>query len=135
MVSERRPLLASFVTENGHETIAPTPLGEDVRQFWEQTPAIQAKHGNRVAVHACVCMPDHFHGVIEVKEPMEWSLGDIIQGMKTACTQRWWQMNVVPASIVRQRLQPLPQPEHPRRRNLLLRRRGQNCQMIHLSVC
>ncbi|MBR5920022.1 MAG: hypothetical protein IKZ56_02515 [Bacteroidales bacterium] len=101
VVSERRPLLASFVTENGHETIAPTPLGEDVRQFWEQTPAIQAKHGNRVAVHACVCMPDHFHGVIEVKEPMEWSLGDIIQGMKTACTQRWWQMNGVPASINR----------------------------------
>jgi hypothetical protein len=46
-------------------------------------------------------MPDHFHGVIEVKEPMEWSLGDIIQGMKTACTQRWWQMNGVPASTNR----------------------------------
>ena len=101
VVSERRPLLASFSTENGHETIIPTPLGKAVQQFWEQTPVMQAKHGNRVIVHACVCMPDHFHGVIEVKEPMEWSLGDIIQGMKTACTQRWWQMNGVPASTNR----------------------------------
>jgi len=101
VVSERRPLLASFVTEPGHETITPTPLGEAVQQLWEQTPVMQAKHGNHVVVHASVCMPDHFHGVIEVKEPMEWSLGDIIQGMKTACTQRWWQMNGVPASTNR----------------------------------
>lgn len=35
-------------------------------------------------------MPDHFHGVIEVLEPMAWSLGDIIQAFKAACT-RWWQ--------------------------------------------
>ena len=101
VVSQHRPLLASFTTVNAHETITPTPLGEAVQQFWEQTPLMQAKHGNHVAVHACVCMPDHFHGVIEVKEPMEWSLGDIIQGMKTACTQRWWQMNGVPASTDR----------------------------------
>ena len=101
VVSDRSPLLASFLTENGHETIVPTPLGEAVQHIWEQTPAMQAVHGNRVAVHACVCMPDHFHGVIEVLEPMEWSLGDIIQGMKTACTQRWWQMNGVPASTNR----------------------------------
>ena len=98
VVSGRRPLLASFSTENGHETITPTPLGETVRQFWEQTPAMQAKHGNRVVVHACVCMPDHFHGVIEVKEPMEWSLGDIIQAFKAACTSRWQQMLGVPDS-------------------------------------
>ena len=31
-------------------------------------------------------MPDHFHGVIEVLEPMQWSLGDIIQAFKASCT-------------------------------------------------
>ena len=84
-----------------HPEMQLSPLGEAVQQVWKQIPERQAEHGNRVEVHACVCMPDHFHGVIEVKEPMEWSLGDIMQGMKTACTQRWWQMNGVPASINR----------------------------------
>lgn len=41
-------------------------------------PAHSLTHGNKVVVHACVCMPDHFHGVIEVLEPMQWSLGDVI---------------------------------------------------------
>lgn len=42
-------------------------------------PQAQTVHGNHVLVHACVCMPDRFHGVIEVLEPMEWSLGDILR--------------------------------------------------------
>lgn len=64
-----------------------------VRQMWEQTAEKQAAHGNLVAVHACVCMPDHFHGVIEVLEPMQWSLGDIIQAFKASCTSRWQQQS------------------------------------------
>ncbi len=93
VVSGREPLLASFSTENGREAIMASPIGEVVRQVWEQTPEKQANHGNRVAVQACVCMPDHFHGVIEVLEPMEWSLGDIIQAFKAACTSKWQKMH------------------------------------------
>jgi hypothetical protein len=36
-------------------------------------------------------MPDHFHGVIEVLEPMSWSLGDIVQAFKAFCTSCWQQ--------------------------------------------
>ena len=72
------------------ESVVMTPLGEAVKQFWQQIPVAQAVHGNRVVVHACVCMPDHFHGVVEVLEPMTWSLGDIIQAFKSVCTG-WWQ--------------------------------------------
>ena len=92
VVSGREPLLSrlpSVVTNLGRNSLALTPLGEAVEEAWQQTPAIQATHGNRVAVHASVCMPDHFHGVIEVLEPMEWSLGDIIQAFKSACTSKW----------------------------------------------
>ena len=69
--------------------------------MWEQIPVGQASHGNRVAVHACVCMPDHFHGVIEVLEPMQWNLGDIMQAFKAACTSRWQQQQGLSASINR----------------------------------
>jgi hypothetical protein len=46
-------------------------------------------------------MPDHFHGVIEVLEPMQWSLGDIIQAFKAVCTSRWQQGLGLPSSTNR----------------------------------
>ena len=99
VVSGRQPLLSSFAAEFGcKESLFPTPLGEAVLQAWQQTPAIQASHGNRVEVHAAVCMPDHFHGVIEVLEPMPWSLGDIVQAFKATCTARWQAMQGLPSS-------------------------------------
>ena len=85
----------------GHEALFLTPLGKEIQQAWLQTPVIQATHGNHVAVHACVCMPDHFHGVIEVLEPMTWNLGDIIQAFKAFCTSRWQQLQGLPPSTSR----------------------------------
>ncbi len=83
VVSGREQLLSHFVTaprhktENGHKnTLALTLLGEAVQGAWLQIPARSQNHGNKVVVRACVCMPDHFHGVIEVLEPMSWSLGE-----------------------------------------------------------
>ena len=105
VVSGRQPLLARFSTELGREEhLVPTQLGEAVREEWEATPAHQAARGNSVKVHACVCMPDHFHGVIEVLEPMQWSLGDIMQAFKAVCTSRWQQMQGQPSS----RNRPIP---------------------------
>ena len=72
VVSGRERLLSRFVTDVGHkdlrgrELLVLTPLGEAIQEAWQQTPARQLSHGHHVAVHACVCMPDHFHGVIEV---------------------------------------------------------------------
>ena len=105
VVSGRQPLLARFSTELGREEhLVLTQLGEAVREEWEATPAHQAARGNNVKVHACVCMPDHFHGVIEVLEPMQWSLGDIMQAFKAVCTSRWQQMQGQPSS----RNRPIP---------------------------
>ena len=102
VVSGREQLLARFTPAgNGREAVVPTPLGEAILQLWQQTPAIQEAHGNHCLVHAAVCMPDHFHGVIEVLEPMQWSLGDIIQAFKAACTSRWQQQEGLPASTNR----------------------------------
>ncbi|MBO4673245.1 MAG: hypothetical protein J5616_02730 [Bacteroidaceae bacterium] len=103
VVSGREPLLSHFVPDLGRKaaTLALTPLGEAIQEAWQQTPARQSAHGNRVKVHACVCMPDHFHGVLEVLEPMQWSLGDIIQAFKAFCTSCWQQGLGLPSSTNR----------------------------------
>lgn len=88
-VSQREPLLGQLGKDVTHLDVMLSPLGEVVKQIWEMIPEKQETHGNRVAVHACVCMPDHFHGVLEVLEPMQWSLGDIMQAFKAACTSYW----------------------------------------------
>ncbi len=89
VVSQRLPLLGRLGDDVKHPGVTLSPLGEAVKLAWETTPEKQAVRGNRVAVHACVCMPDHFHGVIEVLEPMRWSLGDIMQAFKAVCTSYW----------------------------------------------
>ena len=107
VVSGRELLLSHLSAEAGKDTLMGrnaltlTPLGEVVEQTWMKTPEAQAVHGNRVVVHACVCMPDHFHGVIEVQELVEWSLGDIIQAFKAVCTSQWQKQQGLAASVER----------------------------------
>ncbi len=93
VISGREALFGQLSGDAMHPEVRLSPVGEMVRLMWEQTPEKQATHGNHVAVHACVCMPDHFHGVIEVLEPMQWSLGDIMQAFKASCTSRWQQQS------------------------------------------
>ena len=97
VISGRAPLLGKL----GGDAVHLSSLGEKVRQEWDAIPARQMVHGNKVAVHACICMPDHFHGVIEVLEPMQWSLGDIIQAFKATCTSFWQSQQSLPSSTNR----------------------------------
>ena len=110
VVSGCERLLSRFVNhpvmvDLGHNALSSrqllmlTPLGEATQKAWLQIPALQSAHGNHVEVHACVCMPDHFHSVIEVLESMSWSLGDIIQAFKAFCTSWWQQEQGLAASI------------------------------------
>ena len=102
VVSGREQLLSHFATDLGHKaTLTLTPLGEAVQEAWLQSPARSQAHDLKIVVHACVCMPDHFHGVIEVLEPMRWSLGDVIQVFKATCTSWWQQQQGLPSSTNR----------------------------------
>ena len=107
VMSGRERLLSHLATDvgrnklAGRECLVLTPLGEAIQKAWQQIPVLQSSHGNHVVVHACVCMPDHFHGVIEVLEPMSWSLGDIIQAFKAFCTSCWQQGLGLPSSVNR----------------------------------
>lgn len=64
-------------------------VGKAVIECWEAVPTFEESKGRNVVVHTAVCMPDHFHGVIEVVEKIDVSLGQVIWGFKVACTKRW----------------------------------------------
>ena len=57
-----------------HPDVVLNEVGKAVLECWEEIPKRQVVHGRKVVVHAAICMPDHFHGVIEVKEKMDVSV-------------------------------------------------------------
>lgn len=89
VVGNRDRLLSSLNMDAKNPSVAMTEMGEFLLNQWQKTVLLQAKRGNKIRLHAQVCMPDHWHGVIEVEERMSWSLGDIIQAVKAACTSHW----------------------------------------------
>lgn len=101
VVSGRNPLLGRLVGDAVRPEVQLSEIGEMVRDAWLSIPAKAAEHGNQVRVLASVCMPDHFHGVIEVLAPMQWCLGDIMQAFKAACTSRWQERRGMKPSCIR----------------------------------
>ena len=112
VLKERRPVLgrlvkkpcgsAGFDDGAGHEptwVVEPSALGQaaldcwrKITDFWPQVSLIEAQ-----------LMPDHFHGILFVKERLPLThpdrpegpgnrrkaLGDIIRGFKVGCTMAW----------------------------------------------
>lgn len=74
--------------------------GRVVMEEWEKIPSFEEKKGRKVRVLASVVMPDHFHGVIEIEERMDKSLGNVIWGFKVACTKRWRKESTRPTTVV-----------------------------------
>ena len=89
VVSNREHLLGELNMDIANPAVNLTPLGEAVLDLWEKTPAFQQERGRNLSVLAAVAMPDHFHGVLFVKERMDVSVGQVICGFKAACTKRW----------------------------------------------
>lgn len=87
--SNHHARLSSLNNDESHPGVLLTDVGRIVQEEWEKTAAIQAAKGRHIETHCQVCMPDHWHGVIIVKERMNKSLGYIIQCFKSACTARW----------------------------------------------
>lgn len=89
VIGNRDRLLSSIKMDAKNPEIVMTEMGLFLHNQWQKTVLLQAMRGNKIKLHAQVCMPDHWHGVIEVEERMNWSLGDIIQAVKAACTSHW----------------------------------------------
>ena len=86
---DNHTLFGTFNDDLRQPAVALNELGKAVEECWRRIPEMQARRGRRVAVLTACCMPDHFHGVIEVKERMEVSLGEVIRGFKAGCTMAW----------------------------------------------
>jgi len=73
--------------------IAPTPLGDYVAEAFRKIAAETTKKtGCRVQVLHYQIMPDHFHGILYVRDtlPADYSLGKIIAAWKSDCSHALW---------------------------------------------
>ena len=88
---DRQRILGKLVGKSAAEAeVEATDLGKKVIACFKRIPDItMEKTGCRVQVVQYQLMPDHFHGVLYVKDmlPKEWPLGQIISGWKGACTR------------------------------------------------
>lgn len=93
---DRKPILGELVGNSAAEaTIDSTDLGRLVIAYFKRISAIaMEKTGCRVQVVQYQLMPDHFHGILYVKDqlPKEYTLGHIISGWKGACTRAYRQL-------------------------------------------
>jgi len=91
MVTEgRRPLLGQLVGKSdglagsGDEPrVQQSPLGQRVEQCWKEL----STRYPQITLLAFQLMPDHFHGVLFVKEHLDRSLGKVLLGFKQGCNK------------------------------------------------
>lgn len=104
----RLPLLGTL-TGDSPETaaICTSSLGKQVLQCWNNIPSIHKQFAKKkseqtgvpcqrkISLIACQLMPDHFHGIIFVREEMDISIGDVVRGFMVGCTKAYNEQNFV----------------------------------------
>jgi len=90
---ERQRILGKLVGGSADEAqVEATDLGKMVIALFNRIPEVtKQKTGCRVQVVQYQLMPDHFHGILYVRDelPKEWPLGQIIAGWKGVCTRAY----------------------------------------------
>lgn len=87
----REPLFGTLNMSAHQPAVILNEVGQAVMECWHKIPEHHAAKGRQIGLLAACCMPDHFHGVIEVKERMDVSVGEVIHGFKAGCTKAWRQ--------------------------------------------
>ena len=82
IVTQPRRRCLSKVAAGQDALLTLSPIGEAVQEVWERTT--EAYRG-RVEAGACVVMPDHFHGILWVKERLERPMGHVVKAFKRVC--------------------------------------------------
>ena len=87
--SDRAQVLGRIVGESVNNARCElTPLGAEVAMAIKNLPVMVARYGENVQVLAAVCMPEHVHFVLYVKERMKDGLWRVIRGFKQGCNKR-----------------------------------------------
>ena len=91
---DRKRVLGSLVGDGPNTAaIVPTSLGDYVAEAFRKIAAETTKKtGCRVQVLHYQIMPDHFHGILYVRDtlPADYSLGKIIAAWKSDCSHALW---------------------------------------------
>ena len=110
---DRQRLLGTLIGDNLDEVcVEASPLGEAVvRAFREMAARVTRESGSRVQVLQYQIMPDHFHGILFIRDtlPSEWILGRMIAGWKGECSRLYWRTSSC-SSDVSSRPSPLFSP-------------------------
>ena len=86
-VAERYPLFGELVGDSPEQArIALTPFGKSINHMVRDLPSFYAPKGIEIKVLAAQVMPDHIHLVLQVLEPMERPVGEIVRSFKSAAT-------------------------------------------------
>ena len=89
---EREALFGCLNMDAHHPGVLLNEVGLAVLDRWQYIPAHHLERGRHLRLLAACCMPEHFHGVLEVQERMDVSVGEIIHGFKAGCTKAWRQL-------------------------------------------
>ena len=84
LADRSRPILGQLVGEGEEWRVAPSEIGRIVEQCWREIP----QQWLGVEIIESQLMPDHFHGLIFVKEPQKKKLGNIIGSFKSKSSSR-----------------------------------------------
>lgn len=78
--------------------VIPTELGKKVLRCWQEMP----RRYPQIALIASQIMPEHFHGILFVKESLKpKQLGDVIRGFKTGSREVGWDSGFVDSILWR----------------------------------
>ena len=101
----RRPILGDLCGDSPDSAyIRPTALGKAVLRCWQDIPVIQQRLAadrslrsgttcqREIELLGCQLMPDHFHGIIFIKQDMDIALGQVVRGFMMGCTQVYHEM-------------------------------------------
>jgi REP element-mobilizing transposase RayT len=84
LADRSRPVLGQLVGEGEEWRVEPSEIGLIVEQCWREIP----QQWPGVEIIESQLMPDHFHGIIFVKEQQKKKLGNIIGSFKSKSTSR-----------------------------------------------
>lgn len=119
MVTEdRQPLFGTVVGDPhlpvdspGAPRTVPSELGVAIESEWNSIH----DHYPQIMIVAFQLMPDHFHGILFVRERIPLSLGTILNGFKTGCRHAFQRVCPVEYAVAKQRQTEQMEAERKRR--------------------
>lgn len=86
IVKNRKPLLGTLkgkINSNNAPYVELSPLGQKVQEEWYNISSYYPE----LTVVAVQLMPDHLHGIIFVKDSVDFHIGQVIKGFKIGCNR------------------------------------------------